>query len=492
MNSFSYALDKLHKFNRAVGTNSILADLFITKDFNFLQAFQTAILFDFKYFYEKNRLKEDTAQFELREFEIPSSWPQHLLALAVTCWAVLKLLLARPKVIVFSVDKVNSKYKSDFRIEGLYDFLHQNNIRYAEIIHTIIGGHFKKFLFQRKRSVIYLESVDSLFKLLAKVGIIIIHSSKIIKQIDLTSFGDDGEIVKSMLLKYLIRIRQSQFRIRTLSGLLSLSSIQTLLTIDDTRDYHELLAACHANKMNTYAFQHGAFSKYTVGWLYCGYGRESIVKPNKLFLWGRYWLDELKRLGTYFDDAQLGFAGNPKNFRAVTFPITTTIPDKIITILMPYEIEAPKREVAKFVYEILKCPSLEFIFKTRSDASNKSQLVEYEFKEVMPSNFMMMSSIPDDLMAKIDIVVGTHSTFLYEMLAYLKPIYILKTDLDYSEGMVINGLADWLDPKELTSEGVYAFNKISKETLLVRREKFYRDFGSLEKTLNQICLSQKL
>lgn len=486
MDSFSYALDRLHKFNRLVGETPQLAGIFITKDFNFLQSFQNAIFFEFKYLYEKKSLKSYRITRELRDIEVSSSWLCHFLALIISFLAFSKIVLTRAKVLIFCVDKVNSKYKSDFRVEGIYEFLNKNSIKYGEIMHTIIGGHFKKFLFQRRRTIFYLESIDSIFKLFVFFGFIRPFESPKLINIDFSVFGSESDIFKFILQKYLTMVSQSRFRIEFFKKILPLTAAKVLLTIDDPRDYNELVAAFRAKKKNVYAFQHGAFSKYTVGFIFCGYGQRSIIKPNKLYTWGKYWKDELIRLGTYFNEEELGFGGDPKTIIETKLEDTEKSSDKDIWVLMPYEIEAPKNEVVDYVYEILKCPSVKFIFKTRSDASDKSQMIEYGFKQDMPPNFFVMSSVPQDIMNKVDLVIGVHSTFLYEVLRYLKPVYILKTPLDYAEGMVKNGLADYMDKNGDICQKIKQVDNFDLNVLHDRRDKFYKDFGSLEKVLQSI------
>ncbi len=234
------------------------------------------------------------------------------------------------------------------------------------------------------------------------------------------------------------------FFIQFWNKLLKLSSVKILICVPDARNYHELIQSCRLNKIKTYAFQSGALCKYDIGLLDCSGHGGSIIKPDKFFLFSRYWINELLRLGSIFDKKELEVGGDIKEDR---FDANQNAPypkkHSGITVLVSYETQAPKAEVRKYIEKILNCPDMRIIFSVRPGRNIKDQLSEYGL-ENMPDNFSITSNL-EEIINDIDVVVGTQSTLLYDMVGYLKPVIVLKTEMDMLDGMTINGLAELLD-----------------------------------------------
>ena len=68
------------------------------------------------------------------------------------------------------------------------------------------------------------------------------------------------------------------------------------------------------------------------------------------------------------------------------------------------------------------------------------QVKSYELGSIA-NNLILVGEITPEIMASIDIVAGTMTTLLYDLLPYNKPIWILETPFRLQYDMVDNGLA---------------------------------------------------
>lgn len=484
MSSYKYALGQLEKFNKFIIENLWLRDKFIFEEYNFLQVYQANIFFDTVSF--KDKKEAETGEYRFLEsngiFQIRL---RQLLAVVYSFLSYMFLIISRRKVLIYTDDRLTSRaYKCDFRMENLYRFLEEKKIKFFEILHTTYRGDFIKSLFQMRRAAMYLETVDILYKFLQRIGFFHADYSAQINSLNFEIFGEEKDFFRQILVKYLCRISQTRFRVHFMELILKPSALETLIAPLDTRNCFELIVAAKLNGIKTYGFQAGSLSKYSVGWLNC-YRGGKLIKPDKVFVESDYWKKELLRLGTYFEEGEIEIGGNLKS--DPIFLKVGKIPSKNkngseLVILMSYEIFASKEEVLEYIKKFLSCPGVRIIFSLRPDRDSEEQIAEYGLKNIS-GNIIFTTMVKDDF----DIVAGTYSTFLYEQINKFKPVLVLKTDFDYGEGMVINGIADELDING--SNFCQKLNQIkntSVDILAQRRQRLYEGNVPLRKTLEEI------
>lgn len=487
MTSYSYALSRTKQFNNLILNNRVLRDKFVLGEYNFLQIYQALILNDFLFFYEK-KAPDAYLLPGKRDLNVRTLM-RRLFSAGVSIFGFLFLLLSRRRVLIASTDKISfSTYQCDFRMANLYRYLEKNQTKFLEFLHTIHDEKFNHFLLQRMRPVVYLESVDFIYKILSRLSFFKKDNLSLIESVDLGHFGDEAEFVKSLLKKYIIRIPQTKFRINFVSRLLKMTNIRVLIAPPDTRNYFELAQSCRLNKIKTYWFQSGALCKYDVGLLDCSGKKGNLIKPTKFFLLSQYWVDELLRLGSVFDRTDLAIGGDIKEIRSDTgsegAPLSGEKRSKI-TILVSYETQAVKAEVRDYIEKFLKCPDTRVVFSIRPEKDITRQLTEYGLQN-MPDNFFITSNLKG-AMSDVDMVAGTQSTLLYDSISYLKPVIILKTEMDMLESMIANKLADILDIDDDDFCGrLRAAKETSLEILERRKARLYEGAVSLDKTLNEI------
>ncbi len=481
MNSYSYALGRLKKFNDIILNNRALRDKFILGDYNFLQIYQALIFNDFKFLYDEEK-SSDSYLLSHSGINFKSTL-KRLTSILASVLGYAFLIFSRRRILVYASDKISdSKYRCDFRMANLYRQLSVKKTKFIEILHTAYDENFYSYLFKRGRPALYLESADFFYKLFKYFSSE--KNEELTKTLDLSSFGEEAEFMRLLLKKYIKMINKTRFRIKFWNKLLKLSSVKILICVPDARNYHELIQSCRLNKIKTYAFQSGALCKYDIGLLDCSGHKYNIIKPDKFFLFSRYWINELLRLNSIFDRANLAVGGDIKEDRIDTGQSELSVHDGI-TVLASYETQAPKAEVRKYIEKILNCPNARLIFSIRPGRDIKTQFSEYGL-ENMPDNFSITSNL-EEIINDIDVVVGTQSTLLYDMVRYLKPIIVLKTEMDMLDGMTINGLAELLDIDDINfCEHIRRIKETKFKILTQRKARLYEDAIPLSKTLNEI------
>lgn len=418
----------------------------------------------------------------------PSFWRRVALATSkagmvlVSLVAGLFLILSRRRVLIFTGDRVSSKSnRCDFRLEGIYDHLRRDKVRFFEIVHANPGKEWLRNFFRRRRLVFYLEAVEYLYAMWPR------RSRVDVSRLSGEHLPEDIRARALDLVAHcLARAPIIPFKIAFLRRLLSWSRIEVLLAIDDTRYYHELLLACRANGIATHAFQHGHFTRYHVGWLKLWEEERPMVLPDQFVVWSDYWKQELGRLRSLFPADRIHVGGRPSG-QAVAKTLAKPAPVEELTVVVPYETEAIKSEVTAFVRKLLAMKHIKVLFKVRPDVPAARQLEEYELQSV--PRIEVVTHLPPT--RRIDLVVGTYSTFLYDMVEQDVPVCLLKTALDLGEGMAENGLAERIDASTVTESELFA---IARQDIATRQAKAQKLVGKtpadLGRTLRKIMSRQ--
>jgi len=477
----------LKRISEFYKSNDELRKAFYFDGYDLWYCVQMLVFLDIKRFYGcKNKNRED-CYLDAGRRKFPAVLLKDFAVfgflLALSFAAFLKSLVSKKDAVVFSVDVRNSKYKSDKRIEYVYDFLNRENMRFVEVFHTVFGKKPLVNFLHRKRLAFYLEVFDFLHPLAS-----VCRKNKFKGDIGFCgAFSDDEvEFVKRLFAKYADAVGFLKFKMRAFAFLFSLLKVKYIFMIDDTRYYFPIVYAGKKNNIKTIAFQHGHFTKYHVGWLDYLHGGDAL-KPDKLFVFSDYWKNELLRLGSYFESGDMEVFGYPH--------YAPTRAKKregdFIGVLIPYETEAPKKEVLEYVKKIVACENVKLFFKLRTDIPKEAQIKEYFLSELR-DKIVFVDDIAE-CAGKIDIVCGVYSSFLYDMIAYEKPVLLLKTSMDYGEGMVRNGLAEFLELSSDMCSVLRAVSRTDKKQTARRKNLLYSggefDFDALRSKIYNVSFS---
>ncbi|HJV32904.1 MAG TPA: hypothetical protein VJ694_02650, partial [Patescibacteria group bacterium] len=437
MDEIGAGLGRLKAFNRMVADHPVLSARLIDGEHDILQ-WQQGLLFAAFREYGK-RPAEALRVAETGGRVTPGLLLSGLVACALTLWTFAR---GKRDIVLFSVDKISADGDHDFRIDGLYRHLRARKLRFAEVFHAQLGRASLAYAWSRKRAAVYHEALELAAAALG--GGAAREAREIAAKLDCLEFEEaDRPFARALAEKLLRAAAAAPRKIRWYRRVLARLAPRAVLSIDDTRYYHELCVAARSLGIPFYAFQHGLFTVSHAGWLDHGYGTsEKKTRPDRLIVWSDYWKRELLRLGTYFKEDELAVGGNPKGEPPPAPPPAVA---GAFGVLVPYESGAPKEEAGAAIRGFLEDPSVTVFFSVRPDRDAKMQLAEYG---LTPSErLVVVREGLDALLPKIHAVCGVYSTFLYDALAYRRPVVILESSRTTGRAMAENGLAEFL-PKE--------------------------------------------
>lgn len=451
--NYQHSLELLKSIEK-IAREQKFTDLFLINGYDFFEAYRYRIFTDIKGWKGPGSgQKTSPASVLLIEVRV---FLLNLISLVVTALGVLQLVIFRKKVLVYSPDKLSdAKKHHDFRLDEVYQFLEKKKIPYGEILHTNIGKTFLVNLLHRGRLPVYTQSLDFLYKILSSFGLLPACDLASAEALSLDTIEEkDHDLARLVFRKYLYEVEISKFKIKILKWIFKTAGISLILSVDDPRGYSEIMLAAKTSGVRSAAFQHGHFTKYHTGWLSAYEEPHMSVSPDFMYVWSSYWKNELHALSGIFPQDLVKIAVPEKHTR--TSSLASLAPhapqktaDSTTTILIPYETDAPKTEVKEYIKALLECPGVRIIFKIRNDMPENIQCEQYG---LVRGEKVEINGSLNEAAAKAHMVLGVYSTFLYDMIAFEIPVGLLKTSMDYGEGMIRNEVADLITKENICTQ----------------------------------------
>jgi hypothetical protein len=454
----------LVKINKWMVEHPQMLDDFVVDDIDFWQLYQHSILVDIQNGYEYNIQKKNQPQ---KTKHAISNIFFGLLIVFISLFSFLYSIISRKKILIYSVDMVSSEiYRNDFRLDSLYAYLKRDKVRFGEIMHAKAGMMMIKNLLKRGRPVMYLEAIS-----------VLLNNHKLFSRtfdlFDNDFTKDEEKIVQYVLDKYLGKIKSSLTKINLLSKMFWLLGTKHIISIDDVRYYHEIIIAAKKRGIPTYALQHGHFTKYHMGWLkYDSQSEVSLPAPDYFYVGSPYWKERLHDLNSYIPQDRIHVAHLSDIKYKEHGPIDVS--EGIINILIPYETEAPHKEVLDYVELFLSCSFINVYFKVRSDMTAEDQLKTCGLDKFNHHDqFHVVTNVGKEDVV-FHAVAGVYSTFLYDMISVGIPTLMFKTSFDYGAGMVDGGMADYIEKCDIC-DSVRNIVQHAQVKLVDRQKKFIPD-----------------
>ena len=408
-----------------------------------------------------------------------------MIAAIITGVSFLFVMFGRSRVLIYSVDKLVTRFRGDGRLERVYAYLHKHNVVYTEVFHTILGRSFFNKFVARGRVPVYFEGIEWVYFVGRMVKRLVGGRDVSIVIGGLDNFTPDEKLqVQATVKKFVSVAPLFRFRRSVLSFVLKHSRVRVVFATDDARHYQELAAAAHDNGIPSYAFQHGQVMPYFMGWLKDERYKGEYFRPDYFVVWSEYWKKELIALKSVWPEENIMVGGSPKVTLAAEDIVRARSADAR-TVLVPYEIDAPVSLIKEFV-AAAKDADIVVIFKLRADIPKDEQLAPYAFG---PRDVEVITSLAE-LKTPITAVVGAYSTFLYDAVETLVPVGLLDSPLLHSKRMVTNGIANRVSVESLAHDiDVLA---ALPETELEARKTQVAVVNSFSMTLEGILKSTKL
>ena len=195
-----------------------------------------------------------------------------------------------------------------------------------------------------------------------------------------------------------------------------------------------MYASKSLNKL-TIGIQHGAYSETHEA--YCMNHLSSHIWYDYLIVWGPYFKELFSKYNKIFPSSNLICASNKLN---IEYKGLIGKP-RLKTILIPYEFLCDSIEVGKYITAFIKF-GYQIIFKLRPDAPLDEQIEPYLLEKSIQDTILFTANLSPDLAAKVDLVCGTSTTYLYDLLPLQRPIWILNTSHELRSEMLHAGIAE--------------------------------------------------
>ena len=217
---------------------------------------------------------------------------------------------------------------------------------------------------------------------------------------------------------------------RTHSRTLKRSSFRTFYAIDDTQIVFPLLYACQDRGVRTIAHQHGA--AYQLG--HASYVMENLQPAqirwfDTLIVWDEYWKDRFLALGNLKprQDVVIGADLFGDQFGPGDAAAAAERSPRPRAILLPYEFLTNTYQVGRYVTKLFRL-GYDVWFKPRTDEDVEAQIDTYCLPPDCRDRLKIVPVLTRAFLERIDVVAGTMSTLVYQLIPFGKVIWLLETD----------------------------------------------------------------
>lgn len=229
-------------------------------------------------------------------------------------------------------------------------------------------------------------------------------------------------------------IREYKRHLRRLKNM----KIKTFYGFDDCNGYvFPILYACQRNSIKTIGHQHGAYVKRHAGYIMEGVDKRDYKWFDKVIVWGDYWKEHLLRISNVYSPEMLVVGSNKISWN---YGAGRTRHSKPKSILLPYEFTSNSYKIGRFIAKFIDL-GYDVYFKPRSDERLEDLLNAYCLPQDYLNKIRIVEKIDSAFMENIDIIAGTMTTLVYELLPYNKIIWILDTEYKHLEDLVEGGYA---------------------------------------------------
>jgi hypothetical protein len=214
--------------------------------------------------------------------------------------------------------------------------------------------------------------------------------------------------------------------------------IKRFYGFDDCNGYvFPLLYACQQWGIRTVGHQHGAYVARHAGYVMPGIRKEDYRWFDKLIVWGEYWKKHLLRVSDVYVPDMIVIGSN-KFTPDYRHDLSSDSSRK--RILVPYEFAANTYKVGMYITKLIEL-GYDVYFKPRADERVEDQLEAYCLSREIAQKIRLVDRVDRELMQRIDIVAGTMTTLVYELLPFEKIVWVFETEYRHLEDLVEDGLA---------------------------------------------------
>lgn len=225
---------------------------------------------------------------------------------------------------------------------------------------------------------------------------------------------------------------------------------KTFYGLDDMNGYvFPVLYASRTLGLRTVGHQHGAYVRRHAAYMMEGIEPADLQWFDRVIVWGEFWRAKMQRCSKAY--AEDYFVVGSNKFSAL--PCATIVPERTPrNVLIPYEFLANTARVGEFIGGLLDL-GYQVSFKPRPDNDLGEQLDSYRLPPRHRERLKIVSKLDAEALDEIDIVAGTMTTLIYELLPCDKIIWVLETEFRHLYDLVEEGMAHLIGLGDLRPPG---------------------------------------
>jgi hypothetical protein len=356
--------------------------------------------------------------------------------------------------------------ETDFRTKEIKQVLDEMNVRYIQVMRpTQIKDVFRNIL--RRDPYYFFGSVpaENIFKRTYRLDNLDWHKRVLFeKAIAFVEWSISGYIAE--YTEHCLHLKGDRPRV--------------LYGLDDSHGYiFPMLYACRQNGIRTVAHQHGLYAKRLAGYVMEGIAKGDCIWFDRVIVWGDYWKDHFLRMSDVHSPDMFVVGSNKLQWDYTHKGIAGR---KIENILIPYEWLPNTYKIGLFIQRFIDL-GYNIYFKARSDEAIQDQLDAYCLPLSYREKVHIVEKLDSAFMEIIDIVAGSMTSLIYELLPYEKIVWILETEYRLLEDLVEDGYGHHIKFEDLKSldDKYFTFKKVDAE--------YFFNPQSLRETLTRHVLS---
>lgn len=268
---------------------------------------------------------------------------------------------------------------------------------------------------------------------------------------------DDGDFIFQSALRYAQFVINTQIAtFKSHRDVFKHLDYQLFFGLDDANIVYPFIYAAQESGIKTLGIQHGIYARRHEAYIMQGIDRYKWY--DNVLVWGKYWNDNVLRHSKLFSNSFHVLASNKHSYDYSFFPKQ----GRKRTIMIPYEFLADSISVGEYIKTFIE-KGYVIYFKPRLDRTLADQLHAY-YLDKYEKDVKVVKKITPEIMAEMDVVAGTQTTLLFDLLPYNKPIWILETPFRLMYDMVEDKFA-----RLITKDDMQRIDEIFEEEVGKKR-----------------------
>ena len=281
-----------------------------------------------------------------------------------------------------------------------------------------------------------------------------IHGNRFRREYEL----DDSDRARRALFTAAIRYMETTLTTCVLEEkehrrMLKISGVRAFYGFDDVNTYfYSLFFAAKSLGLPTLGHQHGAYVKRHAGYMMEGIVPADLEWYDHVIVWGNYWREKMIREAPVHPPGRwiVGASKLKISYDKTTEEGSPRIPSNV---LIPYEFLADTASVGRYISCLVEL-GYKVWFRARVDEDPAAQLDAYLLApEIRDKVRMATGPLDENFLAGIDIIAGTMTTLIYELLPAEKIIWYLDTPYRHLYDLVEERLAHLIRLPDLRPPG---------------------------------------